>query len=243
VALALLTLLAWGYLAMQGLHHDMDMAASMAMPASQGWGIGMLAMSALMWCVMMVAMMLPAASPMILTHSKVHRQRTAAGRVAVPTWLFVVGYLAVWTGFAILAALAQWALHEAALLSSAMGRVGPSIGGGLLLAAGIFQWSSLKQACLSKCRTPLSFLLTEWRDGRWGAFVMGVSHGIYCTGCCWVLMLLMFVGGVMSLAWMAALAIYVLAEKVLPGGWLVSRAVGVLLIGAGVAVTAVSTMS
>jgi predicted metal-binding membrane protein len=147
--------------------------------------------SALMWCVMMVAMMLPSASPMILTYARVYQQRVTLGKAITPTWLFMAGYLAVWAGFGLLAAATQWGLYQSALLSPAMGKVGPSLGGGLLILAGIFQFSHLKQTCLSKCRSPLSLLMTEWREGASGALIMGIRHGAYCLGCCWALMLLM----------------------------------------------------
>lgn len=221
-ALVVLTLLAWSHLA--------------TMDASDGWGLNMAVVSALMWIVMMVAMMLPSASPMILTYTRVHQQRIAQGKASAPTWLFMAGYLAVWTSFGLLAAATQWGLHQNALLSSAMGKVGPSLGGGLLILAGLFQFSHLKQACLSKCRSPLSFMMTEWREGSAGALGMGFRHGGYCLGCCWALMLLMFVGGVMDLAWMAALALYFLVEKLAPRAQHTGYLVGILLIGTGLGV-------
>ncbi|MBS9402627.1 DUF2182 domain-containing protein [Halomonas sp. TRM85114] len=230
-ALVALTMLAWWHLIMQGSADGM----SMSMPASSDWGLQMLGVSVLMWSVMMIAMMLPSAGPMILTYTRVYQKRRANGSALVPTWLFVVGYLTIWVGFAIFAALAQWSLHQSTLLSSAMGHVGPLLGGSLLIMAGAFQFSGLKQACLGKCRTPLSFLTTEWREGRTGAFTMGLRHGAFCTGCCWALMLLMFVGGVMSLVWMVALAVYLLTEKLLPRADDISRLVGGLLVLAGIA--------
>lgn len=127
------------------------------------------------------------------------------------------------------AAVMQWALQQGALLSSPMGHVTPLLGGTFLIIAGAFQFSDLKQACLNKCRSPLSFLMTEWREGNSGALIMRLRHGAYCTGCCWALMLLMFVGGVMSLVWMAGLAAYFLAEKI-------SRICGILLFGAGIVI-------
>ena len=133
-----------------------------------------------------------------------------------------------------MAALAQWQLHEADLLSTAMVSASAWLGGALLLVAGVFQWTSLKQACLAKCRSPLSFLMTEWREGPTGAFVMGARHGAYCVACCWALMALLFVVGVMNLLWVSGLAVFVLAERVLPGGPAVSRAAGALLVVTGV---------
>jgi len=227
-ALAALTLLAWAYLVMPGGN------AGMGTPTASS--LNMLALSIIMWSVMMVAMMLPGAGPMILTYARIHQQRQTNGSSTVPIWVFLTGYLTIWLSFGIAAALLQWGLHQSALLSSAMGRAGPLLAGGLLITAGAFQFSYLKQVCLSKCRSPLSFLMTEWREGTAGALVMGIRHGAFCTGCCWALMLLMFVGGVMNLAWMAALALYFLAEKLMPSGEWLSRVTGVALIGAGIAV-------
>lgn len=208
----------------------------MAIPASSGWNPDRLTASALMWAVMMVAMMLPSASPMILTYARVRQQRVVHGRAWVPTWVFVTGYLSVWIGFGLLAALMQWALHQGTVLGSAMGGAGPVLGGGLLLTAGAFQFSGLKETCMTHCRTPMSFLMTAWRDGARGALVMGVRHGAFCIGCCWALMLLMFVGGVMNLAWMAVLTLYFLAEKLVPHPRQVSRVTGGMLLIAGVVV-------
>ena len=189
---------------------------------------------AVMWAVMMVAMMTPAAGPMVLMFEAIHRRRAAAGRPAVPTAIFVLGYLVVWTVYSVIAALAQGALHAAALLSPAMVATSPLLAGGLLIAAGVFQWTPLKRACLAACRSPLSFLMTGWREGRGGAFVMGLRHGLYCLGCCWALMALLFVAGVMNLLWVAAIAVTVLVEKVVPRGDLVGRLAGVALVAAGV---------
>lgn len=233
-ALVVLTLLAWTYLAVTGMRASMAMPMSMA--ASDGSGLDLAIVSALMWSVMMVAMMLPSASPMILTYARVHQQSSDRGKAAAPPWLFMAGYLAVWIGFSILAAGTQWGLHQSALLSSAMGKVGPSLGGGLLILAGLFQFSHLKQACLSKCRSPLGFIMTEWREGSIGALIMGARHGAYCVGCCWALMLLMFVGGVMNLAWMAALALYFLVEKLAPRARQISYPIGALSVMAGLGV-------
>lgn len=238
LALALLTLMtvfAWRYLMGAAVHAEMGHVGMHDMPTSS---LAFLAVSVVMWTVMMVAMMLPGASPMIVTFSTVAQRQGGSGGGMAPTWIFVSGYLAVWIAFSVLAAAGQLALYEHAMLDGAMGRTGPLLGAGLLLLAGAFQWSALKQACLTKCRTPLSFLLSEWRDGWRGAFVMGLRHGAFCVGCCWALMLLMFVGGVMSLAWMGGLAIFMLAEKVMPAGPLFSRASGLILMAAGVAVAA-----
>jgi len=133
-----------------------------------------------------------------------------------------------------LAALAQWLLHATALLSPKMVSTSPLFGGLLLFAAGVFQWTPLKNACLTHCRTPLSFLMTDWREGKWGAFFMGLKHGAYCTGCCWFLMALLFVAGVMNVWWIAIITLFVLLEKVVPEGLFVGKLAGVLLVGWGV---------
>jgi len=132
-----------------------------------------------------------------------------------------------------LATLAQWGLHSAALLSPMMVSTSPFLGGMLLLAAGLFQWTPLKYACLTHCRSPLSFLMTEWREGHWGALIMGLRHGSYCTGCCWFLMALLFVAGVMNVLWVATITAFVLIEKVAPRGDVVGRVAGVVLVIAG----------
>ena len=235
-ALLAVTLVAWVYLMhLSATMPGMDMAdmPGMTMPRDHAWGAIDVALLFVMWAVMMVAMMVPAAAPMILTFATVQRRRQEQDRAAVPTAVFLLGYLVVWTAFAAVAALAQWRLHEAALLSS-MATASARLGGGLLVVAGVFQWTSLKQACLAKCRSPLSFIMTEWREGRAGAFVMGMRHGAYCVACCWALMALLFAAGVMNLLWVGGLAVFVLAERILPGGPVISRVAGTLLLVAGV---------
>lgn len=227
----LLPLLGWASLILPGTGAGPTMA--MNPPPPDDPGLWVLALALPMWAVMMVAMMLPAASPMILAYARVHRQRKATGGAVVPTWIFVTGYLLVWMNYALLAAIAQWALYQGAVLNAPMGRIGNVAAGVVLIAAGSFQFSRVKHACLQQCRSPIGFVLTEWREGYSGALVMGLRHGAFCVGCCWALMLLMFAGGVMNLAWMAALALYFLAEKLLPGMHRVSRVTGALLIGAG----------
>jgi len=147
--------------------------------------------------------------------------------------IFLSGYPLVWTGFSALTTLAQWGLHEAALLSPMMVSTSPILGGVLLLAAGLFQWTPLKYACLNHCRSPLGFLMTDWRDGRRDALLMGLKHGSYRTGCCWFLMALLFVAGVMNLLWVAAITAFVLIEKAAPRGDLIGRFAGVVLCAAG----------
>jgi predicted metal-binding membrane protein len=207
--------------------------ADMAMAQMQPWGVVDFVLTFSMWAVMMTAMMIPTAAPMILLFAKVHRSRKEQQRPFVPTGIFLLGYLAVWSSFAAAASVVQWGLHSAALLSPMLVSTNPFLGGALLVAAGLYQWSPLKHACLSNCRSPLGFLMAEWREGAKGTFVMGLRHGAVCLGCCWVLMALLFVLGVMNLLWIAALASFVLIEKVAPAGAWVGRLTGFLLAGWG----------
>lgn len=235
-ALAVLVLLAWLYLL--HLASEMSDMAMADMPGMDPWGWVDVWALAVMWGVMMVAMMTPSAAPMVLMFASIRRRRAAGGRPAVSTGIFLLGYLVVWTGFSVAAALAQAGLHAAALLSPAMAATSPRLAGGLLVAAGVFQWTPLKRACLAACRSPLSFVMTSWREGRRGAFLMGLRHGLYCLGCCWALMALLFAAGVMNLLWVAAIAVGVLVEKVAPRGDLVGRLAGLVLIAGGMLVLA-----
>jgi len=243
-ALAALTIAAWLYLlhlasAMSDMAMlDMPTMPGMAMPAVHAWSWVEVGVLVVMWGVMMIAMMTPTAAPMILMFSAIHRRRTSEGRPAVPTAIFVLGYLVVWTIYSVVAALAQAGLHSAAMLSSAMAATSPLLAGGLLVAAGVFQWTPLKRACLATCRSPLSFLMIGWREGRGGAFVMGLRHGLYCLGCCWAVMALLFVAGIMNLLWVASIAVAILVEKVVPRGELIGRLAGVVLVAAGVLIVA-----
>ncbi len=213
---------------------DMGGAAShMAMPQDQPWSsVDFLLMFA-MWLVMMVAMMLPSAAPMILLFASANRKRQQAQDPYLPTSLFAGAYVIVWAGFAVIATLANWALHSRGLMTSMMGSALPLWAGAVLVAAGLYQFTPLKFACLNKCRSPLAFLMSEWREGRLGALVMGLRHGGYCVLCCWALMALLFVLGVMNLAWIAVLAVFVFLEKLASSGPWLSRASGLLLIGWG----------
>ena len=234
--LAGITALSWAYLVYLALRMPaMPMPTQMpgmAMPQWQPWGAIEFALMLLMWVVMMVGMMVPSTSPMMLTFTTVHR-RQAQGDALVPTAAFLAGYVIVWSAFSLAATLAQWGLHQAALLSPMTVSTSPVLGGLLLIAAGVFQWSGLKQACLSKCRTPLGFLLGEWRAGPAGALVMGLRHGLFCTGCCWALMALLFVVGVMNLLWVAVIAAFVLVEKIAPQELHVARVAGLGLVAWG----------
>jgi len=193
------------------------------------WTLGYAGVMFVMWWVMMVAMMLPSAAPMVLLFTAMNRKSKERGNFYVPTALFASAYLIVWAGFSMTAVAVQWGLDSVALLSPMLESTSVVLSGGLLLAAGIYQMTSLKQACLNNCRSPLQFLLTRWRNGTSGAVLMGIEHGTYCVGCCWFLMGLLFVGGVMNLYWIAGLAVLVLLEKVIPAGHWVSQGFGVIL--------------
>ncbi len=229
-----MTLIAWLYLLhSKAAMEDMSMPGMVMYRTPESGPLAVLLLF-VMWDVMMVAMMVPSATPMILAFLAVNQRRQAASRPLAPVGIFVLGYLAVWTAYSVVATLAQWELHQAALLSPAMAATSPLLNGGLLLAAGVFEWTPLKRACLKGCRSPLSFLMSEWREGAAGAFVMGLRHGSYCVGCCWVLMALLFVAGVMNLLWVAVIAIFVMAEKILARGELLGRIAGAALAIAGV---------
>ena len=186
----------------------------------------------LMWAIMMVGMMLPSAAPMILLFATVNRRQRAQGRAVTPTAVFAAGYVGAWTAFSLGATVLQWGLHRAGLLSPMMATTSTALGGVALVAAGLYQWTPLKGACLRHCQSPLQFISEHWQPGMRGALGMGWAHGVYCLGCCWILMCLLFVGGVMNLLWIAGLAAFVLLEKVLSRRW-VPVASGVVLVAWG----------
>jgi predicted metal-binding membrane protein len=241
------TALAWVYLAvmardMQGMA-DAPTMPSMpgmmqgAMSATTGtspWTAAHFAMMLGMWAVMMVGMMLPAAAPMILFFATFARRSREQGHRVAPVGIFVAGYLAVWSAFALVATTLQWGLDRAALLSSQMAAISPILGGAILIAAALYQWTPLKDACLGLCRSPVAFIIGRWRAGTGGAFRMGVEHGAFCVGCCWALMALLFVGGVMNLLWVAAITLAVLAEKLVPRGRWIAKALGAALVLGGI---------
>ena len=238
--LVILVGLGWGY--MSKLAHEMtgmDMSMDMGMPHMEPWDLVDIWLLFVMWSVMMVAMMVPSVAPLILMVVAANRRRRRHEDPLVPTGLFLVGYLLAWTGFSVVATLVQWGLRSAALLSPAMVSTSSVLGGGLLLVAGLFQFSPLKNACLTHCRSPMGFIMSHWREGVGGAVRMGTEHGLYCVGCCWILMALLFVAGVMNLLWVAVISAFVLAEKVLPRGDVVGRVTGVLLAASGVFVMSV----
>ncbi len=241
-AIAVIALIAWTYIILLSRQMSVSMAAmsdmaamGMAMP-EPAWDASRLALTFLMWAVMMVAMMLPSAAPFILLYARVGRSAAADGVVFAPTFWFAVGYVLAWAGFSAFATLAQFALSQAALITPMAALTSRWLAAGVLLAAGIYQWTPLKDGCLTRCRTPLSFIQSRGGFKREAAASvrLGLLHGLYCIGCCWMLMALLFVGGVMNLLWIAALAILVLLEKLLPAGLWVARLAGAGFVAAAV---------
>jgi len=233
--LAATAAMAWAYqLYMSwGMAHPSPAMAAL-MPDMLAWRGRDLFLLFAMWFVMMVAMMVPSAAPTLLAFARIRRTRQERQGPFVPTGVFLGGYLAAWAAFSLAATVAQWGLHTATLVSSAMVLESPLLAGALLVATGAFQWTPFKDACLSRCRSPLGFVLSSWRDGLGGAFRMGLLQGAYCVGCCALLMALLFVNGVMNMWWMLVLTAFVLLEKIAPHPVWARRAAGVLLCGWGV---------
>lgn len=224
--------LAWLYLLYLARDMDSGMAMEMGgMPMQHAWTWLDAWLMFLMWAVMMVAMMLPGASPMILLYQRIAHQKMRQPRLAVA--LFASGYLLVWTAYSAVATVAQWTLRQTGLVNDMMVSSSAALSASLLLAAGAYQLSPWKESCLHHCQTPFAFVMQHWRRGSGGALAMGLHHGAYCLGCCWLIMTLLFVGGVMNLLWIALLALIVLVEKILPGIWL-ARALGTVLLAAGI---------
>src|SRR5271169_3128897 len=246
VALAVITALAWAYVLWIAADMDMggmQMSGFRMIPA----GVGLMApalapwhwfefpLVLLMWIVMMVGMMTPSAAPIILIYARVGRLSATQGTPFASTGWFVAGYLLVWSGFALAATAAQWTLERTNLLDARMAGNSRILGAIVLISAGVYQWTSLKERCLGQCHAPLAFIQRQGgfrRDVR-GALLLGLKHGAYCLGCCWTLMALLFAGGVMNLLWIATIAILVLVEKVLPTRWQISRISGLGLMAIG----------
>jgi predicted metal-binding membrane protein len=238
VGIAGVVALAWAYL-VAGAGIDTSMAGMSMEPMP--WSPVSAALAFVMWWVMMIAMMVPSAAPTVLLFTTIRRKQEASVRPSVEAWIFLGGYLLIWAAFSLAAALTQWGLERAGLLSMAMATTSAVFGGVILLAAGLYQFTPIKSACLRYCQSPVLFLSQHWRPGAVGALRMGLRHGSYCLGCCWFLMALLLVGGVMNLVWIAGIALYVACEKLLPLGHRLSRAVGVGLIVSGAIVLARAT--
>lgn len=221
--------LAWAYI-LAGAGMTMGEMSSSGASAMPIWTPGYFVLMLIMWWVMMIAMMLPSAAPMILLFAALNAKNEQAGNRAVPTYVFAAGYIAAWGGFSVVATGLQWALEELTLLTPMMARASVAFGAALLISAGLYQLTPLKHACLRHCRAPLHYLGRRWRNGMEGALSMGFEHGVYCIGCCWVLMALLFYGGVMNLTWIIGIALYVLVEKVAPAGHWIGRFSGVGLV-------------
>lgn len=228
LALTVLVVAGWLFL-VWGAFDVTGPLARLTMPMSSAWTPGNAVAVFFMWAVMMAAMMLPSALPMVLTYANLNARR---GQPAL-TRHFTAAYIAMWSAFSLFVTLLQWLFQRAELTTAMIESRSATFGGVLLLVAGLYQLSPLKTMCLRHCRTPLGFLLNDWRDGVSGAWIMGLRHGGYCLGCCWALMLLLFVAGVMNLLWILAISVMVGIEKILPGGDRLSRYLGLALIGLG----------
>lgn len=245
-ALVVLTAAAWWLT----IHHAVSMSMPMGiavrggmtadgmagMTATSGWSFAGAVVFVAVWTVMMAAMMLPAATPMVLIFASAQARRQE--QVAVPTWIFIAGYMVVWAAAGILVyVLVQFGSELATMLAPAeRGRWAPLALGSTLVVAGLYQFTRIKNVCLTHCRSPLAFVAQHWRAGRVGALAMGLRHGVYCFGCCWALFAVMGAAGIMSLAWMLLLTLIVFVEKVLPQGRRAGAAIGVALILLGIAV-------
>jgi len=245
-ALGVIAALAWAYVLWLAADMDMDgmnmsglrmVPAGMGMmaPAAAPWSAVEFAFVFVMWAVMMVGMMAPSAAPMILLYARVGRQGKSAGKPFAATAWFAAGYFLAWAGFSLAATLVQWMLEREALLDARMTSANILVGAVILIAAGIYQWLPIKNTCLAQCQTPLRFLMSHggFRSNVLGCLHLGLLHGIYCVGCCWVLMALLFVVGVMNVLWIALLALLVLLEKLTPWGRWIARIVGAVCIAAG----------
>ena len=234
-SLALVVGLSWLYLwreaqSMSAMPMGMSSAGS-----TSAWSVDSIVLTFLMWTVMMAGMMLPGAAPAILLYASVLRRNAARGVVLGAVWLFVAGYLAAWTTFSAVATGLQLSLREASWLSAGMASASVWLSSAILVVAGIYQWLPIKDVCLEKCRSPLGFFLSRWRPGHFGSLRMGWDHGWICVGCCWALMLVLFVAGVMNLLWVALIAGFVFVEKVLPASAVTTRGAGAGLVLSGLA--------
>ncbi len=246
VALAALTALAWSYILWLAaatdpgamISSDMRMIPSLArdlVPARAPWSLVEAAYVFAMWAALMVAMMTPSAAPLILVHERVGEPAADQGKLFLATGWLVAGYLLAWLGLALAATIAQWGLDSAALLNPKMAGVSRVFAGVVLIVAGLYQWTPIKNVCLAQCQSPMTFIQQHggFRCGPAGAVRLGLRYGAYCAGSCWALMALLFVGGVMNVLWIAAISAFVLIEMIVPTGKLVSRVAGSGLLVAG----------
>jgi predicted metal-binding membrane protein len=248
VSLLALTALAWSYvlwlvnaMSMGGMAmDDVRMGANpfdvVMIPSLQPWSAPEFAFAFVMWVVMMIGMMTPSAAPMILIYARVGRQAELQGKPLAATGYFAAGYLSAWAGFSLLATTGQWLLERASLLTSTLQGASDTIGGLLLVAAGVYQWTPMKETCLRHCQAPLQFIQSHggFRRDPVGSLGIGLRHGLYCIGCCWALMALLFVGGIMNVTWIVGIVFFVLAEKIIPSGRWLSRGAGLIFVAGGV---------
>jgi predicted metal-binding membrane protein len=230
------SLIAWAYVLWLAMRMEMPTTSmTMMQPQLEPWSVVDFGLMLLMWTVMMIGMMLPSAMPMIAIYAGVARHAGERNAPFPATAWFTIGYVAAWSGFSLLATIGQWILEQMSVISPEMLRLSPLIGGLVLVAAGLYQFAPLKHACLEHCRGPLLFIQRHggFRKGVGGAVTMGLRHGIYCIGCCWGLMMLLFVGGVMNLLWIAGLTLLVFAEKLVPERWQLPKLAGATLICVG----------
>lgn len=242
-ALTVATGLAWAYvfwlassMSIGAMNMSSKEMAAMTAPIFKPWSLRDFSFMLAMWVVMMIGMMTPSAVPMILLYARVGRQSSTRDQPFTATVWFAAGYLLVWTGFSLVATLAQWILESVALLTPMMATESNVFGGIVLMAIGIYQWAPLKYACLDQCQAPLAFIQRHggFRRKASASLQLGAEHGAYCVGCCWALMALLFVGGVMNTLWIAAITILILLEKIIPAGRIIPRVVGFVLIAVGI---------
>jgi predicted metal-binding membrane protein len=236
-----LTLLGWLSLALMTAQMDGVIATLCRPTFGTGglWSGSGFVVAALMWAAMVLAMMLPSAAPMILTYAEIAETAAQKGERIVSPFVIAAGYSIVWLGFALIATSAQLTLTRAALLDSGMATASALLSGAIFIGAGLYQFSALKLACLTQCRQPFSFFFTHWQNTRRGVFRLGLGQGLYCLGCCWAMMLVMFAVGVMNVVWMAGLGVAMTVEKIARGKWL-TYGLGAALIAIGVAVVVAS---
>lgn len=241
-ALLALAALSWAFVIWQArTMSGSAMSGGMAAPPGLTMGMGV-ALFLAVWVAMMVAMMFPSAAPMVLMFSAITAGKRQRGQVFTPTWIFVAGYLLVWTLAGVVAYLAALGLDALASHSMAVTQNAARVGGALLIAAGVYQLSPLKRVCLAKCRTPTQFLMTSWRAGNNGALRMGIEHGAYCLGCCWLLFAILFPLGMMNIAALAALTALIFVEKTLPIGRVAATLAGGAFIVYGILVVVAPTL-
>lgn len=234
-ALFMLCALSWLYIIyLYRQMHPMNMdALFFAMPMSSKWSWPDFVLLFLMWFIMMIAMMIPSVTSLVLIFTAINRKRKQRQNPFVSSAYLLSGYFLVWAAFSLFATFLQWLLQRVSLLNPEMVTTNKILGGLILISAGIFQFTHLKNRCLGYCRTPISFIQRNWKEGKRGALHMGMENGLYCLCCCWILMILLFVSGIMNLLWIAVISLFVLFEKVLPSVKIVSAIAGITLITYG----------